>query len=137
VLAVAEELMILRRGEVPHHGPVGPDCPVDCLRPVLSLMALHPLARAYDAPFEPPRTVGDVIGLYTGDRLREIRGLGARRISEIEAALVLAGLDITTANPATSRGAGEQGLRAVPSASAAGQVQRGAVPGLDVGGGEL
>jgi hypothetical protein len=56
---------------------------------------LNPLARAYDAPFDPPRTVGDVIGLYRGGRLREIRGLGQRRISEIAAALVLADLDIT------------------------------------------
>jgi hypothetical protein len=77
------------------HGPVNLDCPVDCLQPVLSLKTLNPLARAYDAPFDPPRTVGDVLDLYRADHLREIRGLGQRRISEIAAALVFAGLDIT------------------------------------------
>jgi hypothetical protein len=85
---VAEQL-------VPHHGPVSPDCPIECLCTVLSMATFNPLARAYDAPFDPPGTVGDVIGLYTGGQLREIRGLGRRRISEIEVALVLAGFDIT------------------------------------------
>jgi hypothetical protein len=58
------------------------------------LQTLNPLARAYDAPFDPPRTVGDVIGLYRAGQLRDIRGLGQSRILEIGAALVLAGLDI-------------------------------------------
>jgi hypothetical protein len=62
---------------------------------MLSLASLNPLARAYDAPFDPPRTVADVIELHRAGRLREISGLGQRRISEIEAALVFAGLDIT------------------------------------------
>jgi hypothetical protein len=84
---------------VPDHGPVDPDCPIDCLRPVLHLQTLNPLARAYDAPFDPPRTVGDVIGLYGAGQLREIRGLGQRRILEIGAALVLAGLDIAQERP--------------------------------------
>jgi len=79
---------------VPHHGPVSPSCLIDCLTPVLSLMSFNPLARAYDAPFDPPRTVGDVLDLYWQDQLDKINGLGPRRISEIEAALVLAGLDI-------------------------------------------
>jgi serine/threonine-protein kinase RsbW len=107
---VAEQSVIMRPGAVPHHGPVSPDCPIDCLMTVLSLMSFHPLARAYDAPFDPPRTVGDVIGLYTGGQLPKIRGLGRRRISEIEAALVLAGLDIT-GGPAATR-AGRPRLRA-------------------------
>ena len=77
------------------HGPVNPDCPVDCMWPALSLASLHPLARAYHAPFDPPRTVGDVIELHRAGLLHEIRGLGQRRISEIEAALVFVGLDIT------------------------------------------
>jgi hypothetical protein len=63
---VAEQPVIMRPGAVPHHGPVSPDCPVDCLMTVLSRMSFHPLARAYDAPFDPPRTVGDVVGLYRG-----------------------------------------------------------------------
>lgn len=84
---------------VPHHGPVGSDCPVECLLTVLSLMSFNRLARAGDAPFDPPRTVGDVLDLYSCDRFREIRGLGRRRISEIESALVLAGLDLTSHQP--------------------------------------
>jgi hypothetical protein len=82
-----------------HRGPVTPDCPVDCLRTVLSLMSLNRLARAEDAPFEPPRTVGDVLDLYTRGQLREIGGLGRRRISEIEAGLVLAGLNLASRQP--------------------------------------
>jgi hypothetical protein len=85
----------MRPGAVPHHGLVSPGCPVDCLQTVLSLMALNPLARAVGAPFEPPRTVGDVLELYARRQLGQISGLGHRRISEIEAALVFAGLVVT------------------------------------------
>jgi superfamily II DNA or RNA helicase len=62
---------------------------------VLSLRTVNLLARAYDAPFEPPSTVGDVIGLHARRQLAEIPGLGRRRLSEIEAAIVFAGLDLT------------------------------------------
>ena len=86
--------MTARPGAVPHHGPVAPDCPVECLLTVLSLMSFNPLARAYGAPFGEPRTVGDVMDLYSRRQLRKIRGLGPRRVSEIEAALVLAGLNL-------------------------------------------
>ena len=79
---------------MPHHGPVRPDCPVECLLSVLSLRSFNPLSWAQDAPFDPPRTVGDVVDLYTRHQLRMIRGLGPRRTSEIEAALVLAGLNL-------------------------------------------
>jgi hypothetical protein len=92
---VAEQAVTIPAGTVPHHGPVSRDCPVECLLTVLSVKSFNPLARAYDAPFDPPSTVGDVLGLYTSGQLREIQGLGRRRISEIEAALVLAGFDIT------------------------------------------
>jgi hypothetical protein len=91
---MAERLMAARTGRVPHHGPVTPDCPVECLLTVLSLNSFNPLTRAYDAPFAEPRTVGDVMDLYTCRQLRKIRGLGPRRVSEIEAALVLAGLNL-------------------------------------------
>jgi hypothetical protein len=83
------------RSAVPHHGLVSPGCPVECLLTVLSLTSFNPLARAYDAPFGPQRTVGDVIELYNRRQLCKIRGLGRRRLSEIEAALVFAGLDLT------------------------------------------
>ena len=41
---MAERLLTARFSAVPHHGPVTPDCPVECLR------SFNPLARAYDAP---------------------------------------------------------------------------------------
>jgi hypothetical protein len=56
---------------------------------VLPRNSFNPLTRSCDAPLDEPHTVGDVMGLYTRRQLREIRGLGRRRISEIEAALVL------------------------------------------------
>ena len=88
---MAEPLLAAPRAKVPHHGPVTPDCPVECLITVLSLKTFNPLARADDAPFGEPRTVGDVMDLYTRRQLGKIRGIGPRRFSEIEAALVLAG----------------------------------------------
>jgi hypothetical protein len=87
-------LLTAPRSRVPHHGPVTPDCPVECLLSVLSLKTFNPLTRAYDAPSDEPRTVGDVMELYTRRQLRKIRGIGSRRVSEIEAALVLAGLNL-------------------------------------------
>jgi hypothetical protein len=75
-----------------HAGPIRPDCPVDCLRTVLSSAAFNLLARGYGAPFDPPRAIGDVIELYQQHRLGQIAGLGARRIGEIEVGLIYAGL---------------------------------------------
>jgi len=92
---MAERPVTMRPDRVPHHGPVSGGCPVECLLSVLSVASFNPLTRACDAPFDPPRTVDDVLDLYTRHELRKIRGLGPRRISEIEAALVLAGLDLT------------------------------------------
>ena len=91
---MAERLLTVPRGKVPHHGAVTPECPVECLLTVLSLNSFNPLTRAYDAPFAEHRTVGDVMDLYTRRQLRKIRGVGPRRVSEIEAALVLAGLNL-------------------------------------------
>ena len=64
------------------------DCPLDCLKTVLSAMAFNPLARAYDAPFDPPDTVGAVVKLYEHGQLGKIKGLGPRRIGEIEVCLI-------------------------------------------------
>ncbi len=75
-----------------HADTIMAGCPVDCLKAVLSRMAFNPLARAYRAPFEPPRTVGDVAELYWCRQLDQIHGLGPRRIGEIEASLIVAGL---------------------------------------------
>ena len=61
----ADELLTAPGSRVPHHGPVTRDCPVECLLTVLSFRSFNPLARAYDAPFAEPRTVGDVMDLYT------------------------------------------------------------------------
>jgi hypothetical protein len=69
-------------------------CRIDCLRAVLSRQAFNPLARALDASYDPPATVGDVVELFSQGQLGQIFGLGRRRIGEIEAGLVLAGLDI-------------------------------------------
>lgn len=79
------------------------DCPIDCLKAVLSGKAFNPLARAYQAPFDPPRTVGDVVELYQRSRLGNIVGLGPRRIGQIELALVLAGLAGGHGHPARCR----------------------------------
>jgi hypothetical protein len=91
---VAELLLTAPGSQVPHHGPVTPRCPVECLLTVTGLRCFNPLARAYDAPFAGPRTVGDVLGLHERGQLREIRGIGPCRVLEIRAALVLAGLDL-------------------------------------------
>jgi hypothetical protein len=71
---------------------IRPECSVDCLKQVLSRISFNTLARAYDAPFDPPATVESVVDLYLQGRLDEIWGLGPRRIGEIETALVFAGL---------------------------------------------
>lgn len=68
----------------------GASCPVGCLRLPDALYKL--LTRAQGAPFDPPRTVGDVARLHEQQRLREIKGLGPSRISQIEEALASAGL---------------------------------------------
>ena len=91
---MAELLLTAPGSGVPHHGPVTPQCPVECLLTVLSTNSFNPLARADGAPFAELRTVGDVADLYARRQLRKIRGLGPRRVSEIEAALVLAGLNL-------------------------------------------
>lgn len=72
--------------------PVRAGCPVECLAFVLSAKAFNPLHRAYLASCGPPRTVGDVALPCQRGLLPEIRGLGPRRIGEIEMCLVLAGL---------------------------------------------
>lgn len=91
---MTELLLTAPHSGVPHHGPVTPACPVECLLTVLSLNSFNPLTRADEAPFGEPRTVGDVVDLYARRQLRKIRGVGPRRVSEIEAALVLAGLNL-------------------------------------------
>jgi len=71
---------------------ITPECPVDCLLPLLSRITFNTLARAYDAPFDPPSTVADVVGLYQQGQLSQIWGLGPRRIGEIEVSLIFAGV---------------------------------------------
>ena len=80
------------------------DCPVECLRGVLSGQVLNRLARADGrgvpvAPGGPPATVGDVVRRYREGRLGEIAGLGPRGISEVEAGLVFAGLLLDRSTP--------------------------------------
>ena len=71
-----------------------PGCPLGCLSPLLSARTFEPLRRGYGVLSGPPATVGDVITLCRQRRLTDIRGLGPRRAGQIEAALILAGLDI-------------------------------------------
>jgi hypothetical protein len=48
-----------------------------------------------DITVSPPESVGDVLDLHGRGQLSEIIGLGPRRISEIETALIFAGFDLT------------------------------------------
>ena len=72
--------------------PIRADCPVACLRAVLSAKTLNPLLRAYMPPSGTPSTVGDVVELYQKGLLPDVEYLGPRRIGEIEICLILAGL---------------------------------------------
>lgn len=74
-----------------------PACPIDCLRMVLSTATFHALARAEQAPFDPPATAGQVLHLWHTGRLGLAFGLGPRRLGEITAGLVLAGFDLDDA----------------------------------------
>lgn len=91
---VAEDL----NEQTPHHGPITPGCPLQCLRAVLSPRSFNRLDWAHYRP----ETVGDVLTLYASGELPDINGLGPRGISEITTALVFAGLDITGRHPPTS-----------------------------------
>jgi hypothetical protein len=75
-----------------HADSVTADCPVRCLRAVVSAHAFEPLRLACLSWSDTPRTVGDVMRLHQQGRLSEIRNLGPRRIGEIEICLILAGL---------------------------------------------
>jgi hypothetical protein len=79
--------------ELDHRAPetIQLDCPIDCLRSVLSANALCPLERACSARFTAPRTVRDVVELHRRGMLTEIRGLGQRRIGEIDVCLIYIG----------------------------------------------
>lgn len=78
-----------------HHGEITRDCPIACLLTVMSRKTWLPLTRGRSHLSEPPETAGDVLDLYAGDRLEDIWNLGRRRVGEIEAALVLAGFDLS------------------------------------------
>jgi hypothetical protein len=80
-----------RNSHDPH--PITPECLVDCLKAVLCRSTFNLLARAYDAPFDPPETVGDVLRLYREHQLGQVWGLGHRRTGEIEVGLIFAGLN--------------------------------------------
>ncbi len=73
--------------------------PIDCLQVVLGTATFHTLARAERAPFDPPATVGQVLELLRAGRLGQAAGLGPRRLGEIQAGLVLAGLVVSDVTP--------------------------------------
>jgi len=71
-----------------HHpaDPVARECPLSCLG--LSRRAADPLRfHLVDRV-----TVGEVLRLWENDELQDVRNLGPRRIEEITAALITAGL---------------------------------------------
>lgn len=76
-----------------------PACPIDCLAVVLSTATFHALARAHGAPFDPPSTVEQVLELRRAGRLGLVGGLGRRRLSEIDVALVMAGFALGGSAP--------------------------------------
>jgi hypothetical protein len=47
---MAEQVVITQKGMIPHHGPVSPGCPLECLLTVLSRMSLNRLSHAKRAP---------------------------------------------------------------------------------------
>ena len=74
-------------------------CPIDCLRVILSTATFHALARAERAPFDPPATIGQVAELLRADQLGLAAGVGPRRLGEIRAGLVLAGIVVSDVIP--------------------------------------
>jgi hypothetical protein len=68
------------------------DCPISCLKFVLSDRAFYPLEQAACMSFSPPRTVRDVVYLHRRGKLKEIYGLGPRRIGEIDVCLIYIGV---------------------------------------------
>jgi hypothetical protein len=83
-----------------------PWCPLDCLEVVLSTATFHALVRAEPAPVPPLATVGQVAALLRAGRLGDVAGIGPRRLGEIEAGLVLAGMALTPPAPAGGPGCG-------------------------------
>ncbi len=84
--------------QAPHHGPITPQCPLECLLTVASRRSYNRLKWADCRP----RTVGDVLRLHASGELPGINGLGPRHTAEITTALTRAGLD-TTPPPARPR----------------------------------
>jgi hypothetical protein len=82
--------VVIRHPEV----PITEGCPVLCLRVLMRGGAYGALVRAYEAPFERPDTVRDVLRIVRSDQLSLIQGIGPKRSNEIKAALVLAGLSL-------------------------------------------
>lgn len=96
-----------------HHGPITRGCPPQCLLDLLSRRAWNPLMRG-DIGVSAPETVGDVLDLYASHRLRDVSGLGPRRIGEIATALVVAGFDLSSCPRPESSRSGDQPRPAHP-----------------------
>jgi hypothetical protein len=79
-------------------------CPVDCLETVLSAATISTLIRAEYAPLDTPATIGQLLGLLRAGRLGRVPGIGPRRLGEIRAGLVLAGLDLGEQIPSAEGG---------------------------------
>lgn len=69
------------------------DCPLDCLFVKLTAGAYNILARELPRLLGHPPTVGDLATLHRQRQLSQFRGLGPRRVSEIETLLIVNGFD--------------------------------------------
>jgi hypothetical protein len=75
----------------PDHGPVTPNCPVECLLSVMSQRSWNRLARSR----EEPATVREVVAVAAAGKLRPVEGLGREHAGEITTALVYLGFAVT------------------------------------------
>jgi hypothetical protein len=67
---------------------ITPDCPIECLAPLLSL----PTYTALVAALESPATVGQVVDLYEHGGLLDLYNIGSGRAGEIRRCLLQCGL---------------------------------------------
>jgi hypothetical protein len=69
------------------------DCPLTCLKPLVSTGAYNALRRGCSSTATGPHpAIGDAEDLYHKEQLAGIRGIGPRRFREIEDCLTRAGL---------------------------------------------
>lgn len=95
------KLLAQAGGRVCHDGPVTEGCPVECLAAYMETRTWLVLARGTRTG-SAPRTVDDVLKLYSADELKDIDGLGPARLNHVIGALTATGLELpalTRQNP--------------------------------------